>query len=296
MQDLAERLVVIEGRLNRCLADGWRNSESDRQALAGDAEEIASLGLSQFAERLRTIVSSDNARVALDEITLARASLHLLRARLGGSTFEANGGPPWVVPRKGRAADRESLWPLGRFSLGDMIVWSCLRSRGYPVEWVLVEERDGSGADVPWFGPTLTGHLHWRGRFPVGTRREVQVVALQPSNPSPSVSTGPDVYQAIRKRFIPGKVRDDKLPAWGGGSIRLTMLEPDELDGCWWCDPMMREQFLPLLAEQCWTFVWEPGDVRVPIGAVVEQGRIFKKLHVVHLVPGCPMTELGNLT
>lgn len=295
MNDLSDRLISIETRLHRCLADGWRTSEADRPALQAEADEIAQAGLIEYAARLEAVVDASSPSHALAAITLALASSRLLRARLGGVDRHGQPWTPWVVPRKSRSTERETIWPLCRFSLGDTIVWSCLRSRGYPVEWVLIEEAP-DGDSAPWYGVPLVGHLQWRGRLPVGHDREVQIAVLRRVRDDADAPTGPDVYQAIRRRLAVGKLREDKLPAWGGGSMRLMMLERDDLDLCHWPDAIVGEHFSALLSDHCWTLVWEAGDVRVPIGAIVERGRVVKKLHVVHLIPDCPSLELDALT
>jgi hypothetical protein len=286
-------LVAIESRLNRCLADGWRNSESDRPMVSADAEELTALGLPEFAGRLRAVADAASPREALDAITFALASSRQLRARLATSDRPEIRWTPWLVPRKSRT-ERETIWPLCRFSLGETVVWSCLRSRGYPVEWTLIEESDEI-REASWFGQPLTGHLHWQGRYPIGASREVQVSTFRTLGKEADGAPGPDVYLAFRKRLAAGKLRDDKLPAWGGGSIRLTTLEREHVDNCHWPDPVVQVDYSALLSEQCWSIVWDPGDLRVVIGAIVERGRLFKKLHVIHLCPGCPSVELVNL-
>lgn len=294
MHELTERLTAIESRLNRCLADGWRNSEADRPLLAADAEDVSQLGLIEYAGRLRAVTDADAPGDALDAITFALAASRLLRIRLGTGRQTEQRWTPWLVPRKSKAADRESIWPLCKFSLGETVVWSCLRSRGYPVEWILLEERPDGGGAPAWFGQPLSGHLQWRGRHPIGADREVQVMSLQAGTSEVGGVASPDVYLAIRKRLSAGKLREDKLPAWGGGSIRLTMLEREHVDVCQWFDPVVRDAFATLLVEQCWAIVWDPGDVQVVIGAIAERGRLFKKLHAVHLQPECPADELSG--
>lgn len=295
MRDLIERLTTVETRLLRCLADGWRNSDADRDRLLTDADVIMSLGMEEYAGRLRAVAAASSPAEALDSLSLALAVSRMLRARLSSLDGAAQDWTPWVVPRKARSAERETIWPLCRFSLGDLEVWSCLRSRGYPVEWILIEAPSDDSV-TPWYGVPMTGHLYWQGRLPVGQEQEVQIASFVPARGNSSTSPGPDVYQAIRKRLAAGKLREDTLPAWGGGSIRLRPLDQHDLDGCFWPDPVVRDHVSPLIGEQCWTLVWESSvDVWVPIGALIERGRLIKKLHVVHLVPECPSLELSDL-
>ena len=294
MQDLGDRLSDMETKLARLLAAGWRNAASDAATLSIDADAFAELGLGELAQRLRTVVSAASATEALRSLTLASASCRLLRARIAPGDQSAEAWQPVLVPRRRRAVEPDMLLPLCRLSLVGNEVWSSLRSRGFAVEWVLVEPPAlPPTGEHPWLRKPLHGHLQWRARHPLGADRDVQVQALPDASWESEAPSAVDPHTAFRKRLAAGKLREDKLPVWGGGSVHLAPLDRTKLDGYLWLDPTVPGDLAGTRFDETWALVWDQDATPAVIAVMAEDGRLFKKLSIVHLLGGCPSEVVG---
>jgi hypothetical protein len=294
MSEIGERLFDVESRLARLLATGWRNAGAEAAVLSGEADAFAGLGLEKFASRLRAIADAGSATEALRAVTMASAACRLLRARVALDDQSAEGWQPLVAPRRRRAAEPEMLLPLCRFSTGGAEVWSCLRSRGFAVEWVLVEPAGlAAGGEAPWLRRPIYGSLRWRARFPLGAARDVQVQALGNASWEPATSSSIDPHAAFRKRLAAGKLREDKLPVWGGGSVHLARLDRTKLDGYLWLDPAVAGDLARRLSGDAWALVWDQEATPAVIAVMAEEGTLRKRLTIVHLVSGCPRETVG---
>lgn len=288
-----DRLREAESRLARLVAAGWRNAAAEAAVLNDEADGFAELGLEGFATRLRAVAEATSPTEALRAEALALATCRMLRARVAVDDGSAERWQPLLVPRRRRAAEADMVQPLCRYSLAGVEVWSCLRSRGFAVEWVLVEPFEMSpGHGSPWLRLPLYGHLHWRARFPLGAGRDVQVQALQKPSWESTEPSAVDPHAAFRRRLAPGKLREDKLPVWGGGSVHLSPLDRAKLDGYLWLDPTVPSDLAHAPFDETWALVWDQEGTPAVIAALTERGRLVKNLSVVHLVPGCPVEEL----
>jgi hypothetical protein len=294
MHDVGERLHDVQSRLERLVAAGWRNAAAELPALRDEADVFAELGLADFATRLRSIAAATSPTEALRAQTLALAACRMLRARLAPGDRSPDRWQPLLAPRRRRGAEPDMIQPLCRYSLAGVEVWSCLRSRGFAVEWVLVDPTDlASGDASPWLRKPLYGHLHWRARFPLGAGRDVHVDALDHPSWESTEPAAVDPHAAFRRRLAPGKLREDKLPVWGGGSVHLAPLDRAKLEGYVWLDPIVPVNLARMELGDLWALVWDQEGTPVVIAAVTEGGRLLKRLSIVHLVPGCPVEELG---
>jgi hypothetical protein len=294
MQNVGERLHDTETRLARLVAAGWRNASAEALILNDEADAFEVLGLEEFATRLRAVAGATSPTEALRAQALAMAACRMLRARLALGDQSAERWQPLLVPRRRRAAEADMLQPLCRYSLAGVEVWSCLRSRGFAVEWALVEPSELSQGDVsPWLRKPLYGHLHWRARFPLGAGRDVHVEALEKPSWESTEPSMVDPHAAFRRRLAPGKLKEDKLPVWGGGSVHLAPLDRAKLDGYLWLDPAVPSDLARAPFDETWALVWDQEGTPAVIAVVTEGGRLVKKLSVVHLVPGCPVEEVG---
>ncbi|MEA2515948.1 MAG: hypothetical protein QOJ59_5437 [Thermomicrobiales bacterium] len=289
MRDIGERLMELESRLARLLAAGWRNAAVEAAGLSVEADAYAELGLGELAGRLRAVATASSATEALRSLTLASAACRLLRARVALDDQSEQAWHPLIVPRRRRAIERDMLLPLCRLSLGGTEVWSCLRSRGFAVEWVLVEPPTSlPGEGSPWLRKPMYGHLQWRARYPLGAGRDVQVQALPDASWESQAPTAVDPHTAFRKRLAAGKLREDKLPVWGGGSVHLAPLDHSQLDGYLWLDPTVPGDLAGMRFDATWALVWDQEATPAVIAVMAEGVRLFKKLSVVHLLGGCP--------
>jgi hypothetical protein len=289
MRDVAERLVELETRLARLLAAGWRNAGAETEALLADADALAEEGLGELARRVRAVAIAETASAAVRATALASAASRLTRAHIGVAGEQAEGWQPMAGPRRRRAVEPDMLLPLCRYSLGGREVWSCLRSRGFAVDWVLVEPPPLTLAGaVPWLRRPIHGYLHWRARYPLGEGREVQVLALANASWETPEASNVDPHAAFRKRLAAGKLREDKLPVWGGGSVHLTPLDRTKLDGYLWLDAAVQGDLGRLQVNDAWALVWDQEATPAVVAVMAEDGRLFKRLNVVHLVGGCP--------
>jgi hypothetical protein len=294
MQGVGERLHDTETRLARLVAAGWRNASAEAPTLADEADAFAELGLEEFAARLRAVAEAASPTEALRAQALALAACRMLRARVALGDQSAERWQPLLVPRRRRASEPDMLQPLCRYSLAGAEVWSCLRSRGFAVEWVLVEPSELSpGKDSPWLRKPLYGHLHWQARYPLGSGRDVHVQALLRTSWESTEPSAVDPHAAFRRRLAPGKLREDKLPVWGGGSVHLAPLDRAKLDGYLWLDPTVPSDLARMPFDETWALVWDQDGTPAVIAVMTEGGRLLKKLSVVHLLPGCPVEAVG---
>lgn len=294
MRDVSERLSDLETRLARLVAAGWRNAGAEAEGLLVDADALAEEGLGEIAARLRAVAAAESASEALRALTLATAACRLMRARIAMGGEVAEGWHPLVAPRRRRSVEPDMLLPLCRFSLAGSEVWSCLRSRGFAVDWVLVEPPElPAGSETPWLRRPIHGYLHWRARHPLGTGREVQVQAVGNASWESPEASNVDPHAAFRKRLAAGKLREDKLPVWGGGSVHLTPLNREKLDGYLWLDAAVQGDLERLKVGDAWALVWDQEATPAVIAVMAEDGRLFKKLNVVHLLGGCPSESIG---
>lgn len=170
--------------------------------------------------------------------------------------------------------------------------WSCLRSRGFAVEWVLATPDGIAPNGGVWLRKPLYGHLHWRGRIPVGVERDVQIQVVTESSWESGQPTAIDPHAAFRKRLAAGKLKEDKLPVWGGGSIQLTPLDPEKVSSALWLDQAVAREIGGGKLDDVWALIWEQADVAAVVAVIAERGLLRKSLKIVHLVPGCPVEDV----
>jgi hypothetical protein len=195
---------------------------------------------------------------------------------------------PAAGPRRRRAAEPDMLLPLCRLALAGREAWSCLRSRGFAVEWVLVEPPRLDETARPWLRRPIYGHLWWTARHPLGASHEVQVHGLPDATWEAGQPSDLDPHAAFRKRLAAGKLREDKLPVWGGGSVHLAPLDRTKLDGYLWLDPTLPADLARAPFGEAWGLVWDHDSSPTVIAVMAEEGGVQRRLRVVHLVPGCP--------
>lgn len=286
-RDVSTHLREIETKLDRLLATGWRSSTAEAAGLTVEADVVAAAGLLELAARLNAVATATSPAGALSAITLASAACRMLRAHLS-AVAPQHDDQPTIKPVRRRMPDAEMLLPLCRMSMGGREWWSCLRSRGFAVEWVLVNANTApTPPGSPWLRRPLYGHLRWQGRFPLGATRDVQVHVVARADWESDQPTTLDPHAAFRKRLASGKLRQDRLPVWGGGSVHLTPLSHDKLDGLLWFDPAVATG-IARIEHDAWALVWDQESTPAVIAVMTEEGTIRKRLHIVHLVPGCP--------
>ncbi|HEY7036864.1 MAG TPA: hypothetical protein VH482_36385 [Thermomicrobiales bacterium] len=294
MHGVGDRLQETELRLARLVAAGWRNAATEVSALTDEADRFAELGLEAFAMRLRAVAAAGSPTEALRALALALAACRMLRARVALSDQSADRWHPLIDARRRRAAEPDMVQPLCRYSLAGAEVWSCLRSRGFAVEWVLVEPCEVTpDGTAPWLKKPLYGHLHWRARYPLGAGRDVHVQAVQKPSWESTEPPVVDPHAAFRRRLAPEKLREDKLPVWGGGWVHLAPLDRAKLDGYLWLDPVVPGDLARMPFEQTWALVWDQEGTPAVIAVMTEDERSPKRLSVVHLLPGCPVEAIG---
>src|SRR5262249_28073296 len=103
VQEIRNRTLRVEDRLERLLAPGWRNAGAEAADLAGEADALAALGLERLAQRLRAVTAAPSVDEALPAIVLAAASCRLLRARLPAATAPPG---PWAPLLAGEGLPR----------------------------------------------------------------------------------------------------------------------------------------------------------------------------------------------
>lgn len=290
-QDIAAYIRQIEERLERLLASGWRNAAHEARSFASDGEILADLGLPAVAERLRAVATADDPVEALRAVVLAITSCRLLRAHLAGETQPAPGAT-LLQARRARGADRATLLPLCRLAVQGEDVWSCIRSRGYAWEWLLLDPPTMATTEAPWLTVRASGFPAWRGRYPFGEAAEVTRVAL--SEPAITALTSESEDQPLLRELRTGKIRSAQLPLWGGGYLRLDRMQAPTLAQL----PRLDERFSPeIMSERygdaLWGLVWEQHGERALVAAFAA---CADGLRVVHLVPGCPSEAVPQVS
>lgn len=281
-QDIAAYVRQIEERLERLLVSGWRNAAHEARSFASDGDILADLGAPTTAERLREVATANDPMAALRAAVLAIASCRLLRAHLAGAT-PLEPGATLLQARRPRGADRLTLLPLCRIAVQGEDLWSCLRSRGYAWEWLLLDPPAMASSEAPWLGVRVGGFPIWRGRYPFGEIGEVTRVALADLAMTTLPSEGED--QPVLRELRTGKIRSAQLPLWGGGYLRLDRMHAASLAEL----PSLDGRFSPETisdhhGDAVWGLVWEQHGQRALIAAFAA---CADGVRVIHLVPGC---------
>jgi hypothetical protein len=252
LADLHHTLVAL-------LAAGWRTSRRDAEALELEAQPLRSIGLDDLANRIAQVAAASSASEALRAISLATSAIAIVRAQIAFSVPATDREKPFVVSRRARAGKPEQLLPLGPVEIDGERYWSCLRSRGYAVEWLVISPPDLEPGDQPfWLRRPLYGYLHWQARRPLDGEQTLERHRLLDASWETTVPVEGDPFTTVIRRFGPGKASSTKLPLWGGGSIRIAEVE-DRLHPNW--------QFLggsPATAiipgNSCWAVLREQDD------------------------------------
>jgi hypothetical protein len=226
LADLHHTLVAL-------LAAGWRTSRRDAEALELEAQPLRSIGLDDLAARLSQVATASSASDALRAISLATSAIAIVRARIAFSVPADDRVKPLVISRRARVGKPEQLLPLGPVEIDGERFWSCLRSRGYAVEWLVVSPPDLETGDQPfWLRRPLYGHLHWQARRPLDGEQTLDRHRVLDASWETTVPVDGDPFTTVIRRFGPGKASSTKLPLWGGGSIRIAQVE-DRLHPNW---------------------------------------------------------------
>lgn len=288
LQDIAAYIRQIEERLERLLASGWRNAAHEAQGFTADADTLSALGLQTVAGRLREVASAHDAMTALRAIVLATESCRLLRAHLA-ETVALGPGAVRLHARRPRANDRVSLLPLCRLTVDGEEVWSCLRSRGYAWEWLVLDPPGERAPQVPWLTARVSGIPVWRGRYPVGAGAELTRVALCES--AVSALADDDSHQPVLRDLQSGKIRSTQLPLWGGGYLRLDRLQAMPVAAMRALDDHFHaEEILDQHEDSAWGLVWDQLGERALVAAFAARA---DGMRVIHLVPGCPAEKIA---
>jgi hypothetical protein len=293
LQDVDELLCLVEDRLARLISSGWRLGSGEAETFVADADSLAAAGLQALACRLRSLATAASPIEALGAATLAASACRLIRAQIAPVEPQVDDWRPLVNPKRQWSREEDAVLPLCRFSLVGTEVWSCLRSRGFSVEWVLLQSPEIVTDDDPhWFRRPLFGHLHWQERHPIGSLYDVQVHRLNGAAWEPSGPLPPDQFAVFRRRFRAENLRESKIPIWGGGSVRMAPFDRDAVDGCQWFDDEVRDRLLRETSEHCWALSWEQAEVQVVIALLDQEDERGRRRRIVHMLPDMPSTEL----
>jgi len=284
-REIVAFLSQVEEKLGRMLASGWRNAGPDAAGFARDAEALAAVGLHDVAARLRDVASATGPIEGLRAVTLASAACRLARAHLVDTPPPDAHAKP-LLPRRPRAADRLSLVPLGRMTVEGDVVWSCLQSRGYAWEWLLLDPPEWNESSGPWLACGVEGFPVWSGRYPFGAIAEVTRVALHDVE---WIELDPETADLPALGDLhSGKMRSTQIPLWGGGYLTLAPLDAETLDRLNWLDERVAADLIAT-PSQLWGLVWDQQRDRILTAAFLRGDGWCR---VVHLTPGCPDEEL----
>ncbi len=313
MDDVIEQVMRLEQRLERLLAGGWRNAGADAAALGQDAEDLAGIGMTDRAARVRAVPAAGGAGEAVEALTLASAACQLLRARLAADAALTHDWTPLeatpATPKKQPAVDR--LLPVGRMALEEREGWACLRLRGTSAhEWLLVDplpdpprievplgrierlrSRLSGSLDQPTSGPWLRrviqGRLRWRGRYPLGASGVLQRCGVESAiwHELPKHATLAPL-ETLGQDLRKGDPFESRLV--GAGQIGLTVrpLGSNDPPSFAWPDAALRELTLIHLRQApLWGLVWDDRETSSLL-ALIEPGSSSRPAHLLHLLPG----------
>src|SRR5690348_14129250 len=116
MRVATEQLGLVGDRLERLLAAGWRNAESDVARLREAVPALERLGFAELAGRVRGVVDA-RSEDRLAAITTTQLVCRLLQARLQDDAAPPGSWEPWTA--RSRAGAFERLVTIGRLALGD---------------------------------------------------------------------------------------------------------------------------------------------------------------------------------
>jgi hypothetical protein len=266
------------------------------------ADELADLGLTELATRLRAVAAAEEAAQALPALATATSASRLLRSRLPLPPPPDKEWSPLEGPPK--SGKLELLLPVCRYPAGGDEVWVCVRSQGAAAHrWLLVAPPAAlmavqaapllkGEAPVPWLRRPFRARLHWRRRLPLGRDDDVAVCdAVDAAWCSPSEKLS-DTTEQFRKRAHKNGLTNETSVCWNGGWLLERRLEPAAVDDYLWLDEAARTTFRQLAGrDDVWALVWRPGAIDIPL-ALVRPGGLLRSARLIHLLPGAPSDRL----
>ncbi|HYF95333.1 MAG TPA: hypothetical protein VD969_24240 [Symbiobacteriaceae bacterium] len=279
MQEIANRLRLLEDRLERLLASGWRNAGAEAADFATEAAALIEAGLPALGERLGR-VATVGAGEALGAAAMALAACRLLRARLPADAPLPGNWAPLSKPKQ-RTAVVDRVVPVCRVPHGGGEAWAGVRLRGMHAEdLVLVAP---TGAPRPWLRHVLEGGLRWQERHLLGASGEYQVCTM--ANP------GWADLAAEALLLAPNDPRKEQPVFSGGGGLRLVQVVPDDLNVYAWLHPTMIDAARAALQHSQRAVAWVDGALVAPL-AILVPGGLLRRARLVHLVAGAPAEVL----
>jgi hypothetical protein len=324
MQDISDRLLRVEDRLERLLASGWRNAGAEAADLASEADALATSGFEHLAQRLRAVAAAPSVDAALPAIVLAAASCRLLRARLPAATAPPG---PWapLLPAEGLSrSPTAELLLVARMVVADGEAWACVQMRGgAPAGWLLLEPlppgpseaatapllvglvarfkrgKSVTSADAdppadgwhPWLRRAVRGQLRWLARYPLGAAGQVERCRLEAADWPTPTEAREAALSAFRGAVTAGKLEADQPVLGTGGGLRLKLLEAQAADAYAWADSAAATEFRAAVSDQAWAVAWCQEGLIAPL-ALIRPGGLFRQGRLVHLVPGNPEEPL----
>jgi hypothetical protein len=289
LTDVAGRLHRTEERLERLLADGWRNAGAGLPELEADAEALGAAGADAVAARLRRVLAAGSPAAGLSAVALA--ACRLLRARLPAPPEAETWATLSAAPAP-RSDTRRRLLPVGRLALDDGEAWACVRLHEASFgEWLLLDPpASPTAAGEPrWLRTALEGRLRWRARYPLGASGEVYRFALEPS-PETRARTAPvPGLDRFWKALGGGRLADDVSVLGSYGPVRIRRLDPARADEYVWPGAAPHDLFARSGKGEVWALTWQQGALTAPL-LLLSPGRLFRRPALVHLVPDLPTT------
>lgn len=301
---MAERVGLVEERLERLLASGWLTSRSEAAHLVPEADALERCGLGELARLLRGVTTAETELQVLRSVALAWAACRLVRARVPSAALPEGKWVPLTRTASRRRPASDSLLPLGRVSLETGEAWACLRVEGARASgWVLVDppaaasKPDHARTDLSvanghaamagplWLRQEIRGQLCWRAPYPLGAGGEVQQCSLEEVSWPGLEDAGADPLAPFRRALAGGKLKDDGPVLPGEGRLRVRQLERDRIVDYVWPDPAVSRSFGAIARGTVWGLVWVERDLVAPL-ALLNPGGLLRRARLIHLVPG----------
>jgi hypothetical protein len=297
MQEAADRLRRLQGRLEQILVSGWQHAHDDLGAITAEADALSAYGLDSPAERVRRVATASDAGEALAAVSLAVATCRLLQVRIAA---DARPEGDWAALRPtGRRTQpaRERFMPISRIVVEATEVWACVRLHGglaaglhlleLPAGVTTPAESATPNRDTsaPWLQWQVEGSPRWRARYRWGSEKEIDHCALVDVEWQQTLELEVGLPTILDQAIDTAKSGQQGAIVRGNVPVRAQLLDENAIKDCLWLDPSHPDLFRASAHETSWALVWSQAGTVTPLAAI-RPGQRSRPAAMLHFVPG----------